>query len=434
MPYDDPKLKQFEGYYQSRCASQRERAENWAVAIGLQKVDGLVPSEHLISVAKRHIEGKITGAEATNLVDRYYETKAGRDLPEDIKEADRVAARINEVIEEDGFNFSPTYLVALHGLIFEGVFPHAGSVREVNLRKREWVLRGDSVTYGHAPAIVKTLEYDFDREREYSYSRKGKKGIVEHFARFIAGIWQIHPFREGNTRTTAVFAIKYLKSMRIMATNDLFAENSWFFRNALVRANYENPLAGISRDFEPLERFFRNLILGETNELKNRYLRALALGSVLFLLTWLTGGHTYNGTGIHIIEEALSGKAGDIHWYTFLMKILFTALSLAAGYKGGEIVPALYIGATFGSFLGGLMGLPSSFCAAIGMGALFCGVTNSPVASLFICLEMFGIGGLPYYMMAVALSYVSSGYYGLYSAQQILHSKYDSHLIDSDTH
>ena len=272
MPYDDPKLKQFEGYYQSRCASQRERAENWAVAIGLQKVDGLVPSEHLISVAKRHIEGKITGAEATSLVDRYYETKAGRDLPEDIKEADRVAARINEVIEEDGFNFSPTYLVALHGLIFEGVFPHAGSVREVNLRKREWVLRGDSVTYGHAPAIEKTLEYDFDREREYSYSRKGKKGIVEHFARFIAGIWQIHPFREGNTRTTAVFAIKYLKSMRIMATNDLFAENSWFFRNALVRANYENPLAGISRDFEPLERFFRNLILGETNELKNRYL------------------------------------------------------------------------------------------------------------------------------------------------------------------
>ena len=272
MPYDDPTLKKFDGYYQARSASQRERAENWAVAIGLQKVDGLVPSDHLISVAKRHIEGKITGAEATSLVDRYYETKAGHDLPEDVKEADRVAARINEVIEEEGFNFSPTYLVALHGLVFEGVFPHAGSVREVNLRKREWVLRGDSVTYGHAPAIEKTLEYDFDRERGYSYSRKSKEEIVGHFARFIAGIWQIHPFREGNTRTVAVFAIKYLKSMRIMATNDLFAESSWFFRNALVRANYENPLAGISRDFEPLERFFRNLILGEKNELKNRYL------------------------------------------------------------------------------------------------------------------------------------------------------------------
>ena len=272
MPYDDPTLKGFDNYYQARSASQRERAENWAIAIGLQKVDGLVPSEHLISVAKRHIEGEISGAEATRLIDSYYETKDGHDIPEDVKEADRVSARINTVIEEEGFNFSPTYLVALHGLIFEGVFPHAGSIREVNLRKREWVLRGDSVTYGHASIIEKTLDYDFDREREYSYSGKSKREIVSHFARFIAGIWQIHPFREGNTRTIAVFAIKYMKSMRIKATNDLFAENAWFFRNALVRANYENPLAGISRDFEPLERFFRNLMLGEDNELKNRYL------------------------------------------------------------------------------------------------------------------------------------------------------------------
>ena len=272
MPYDDPRLKEFDSYYQAKSASQRERAENWAVAIGLQKVDGLVPSEHLISVAKRHIEGEISGAEATSLVDRYYETKAGHDAPEDVKEADKVSARINEVIEEEGFYLSPTYYTGLHGLIFEGVFPHAGSIREVNIRKREWVLRGDSVTYGHAPIIAKTLDYDFDREKEYSYSRKSKQEIVAHFARFIAGIWQIHPFREGNTRTTAVFAIKYLKSMRIDASNDLFAENSWFFRNALVRANYDNPLSGIARDFEPLERFFRNLILGEHNELKNRYL------------------------------------------------------------------------------------------------------------------------------------------------------------------
>lgn len=272
MQYDDPTLKEFDNYYQARSASQRERAENWAVAIGLQKVDGLVPSKHLISVAKRHIEGEISGAEATSLIDSYYETKDGHDIPEDVKEADRVSARINEVIEEEGFNFSPTYLVALHGLIFEGVLPHAGSIREVNLRKREWVLRGDSVMYGHAPVIERTLDYDFDREREYSYSGKSKREIVSHFARFIAGIWQIHPFREGNTRTIAVFAIKYLKSMRIKATNDLFAENSWFFRNALVRANYENLLDDISRDFEPLEHFFRNLMLGEKNELKNRYL------------------------------------------------------------------------------------------------------------------------------------------------------------------
>lgn len=272
MPYDDPTLKEFDNYYQARSASQRERAENWAVAIGLQKVDGLVPSEHLISVAKRHIEGEISGAEATSLIDSYYETKDGHAIPEDVKEADRVSARINEVIEEEGFNFSPSYLVGLHGLIFKDVYPHAGLIREVNLRKREWVLRGDSVTYGHAPVIERTLDYDFDREREYSYSGKSNYEIVAHFARFIAGIWQIHPFREGNTRTIAVFAIKYLKSMQIKATNDLFAENSWFFRNALVRANYENLLGRIPCDFEPLERFFRNLVLGEKNELKNRYL------------------------------------------------------------------------------------------------------------------------------------------------------------------
>ena len=123
MPYDDPNLKEFDTYYQARSASKRERAENWAVAIGLQKVDGLTPSRYLIDVAKRHIEGDISGAAATRMIDKYYETKAGHDVPEDVKEADRVSARINEVIEDEGFNLSPTCLVGLHGLIFEGVFP-----------------------------------------------------------------------------------------------------------------------------------------------------------------------------------------------------------------------------------------------------------------------------------------------------------------------
>ena len=273
MPYDDPKLKEFDGYFEAKKPGVRERAENWAISIGLQKVDGLVPSDYLLSVAKRNIEGKISDQKATDLVDDYYESRDGHDAPEDVKEADRVSARINQVIGESGFNLSPTYLIGLHGLIFEGVFPHAGSIREVNLRKREWVLRGDSVTYGLASMIEQTLDYDFDREREYSYAHKTPKTIIAHFARFISGIWQIHPFREGNTRTAAVFAIKYLKSMRMKASNDLFVENSWYFRNALVRANYENPLNGVSRDYVPLEKFFRNLLLGETNELKSRYLR-----------------------------------------------------------------------------------------------------------------------------------------------------------------
>ena len=273
MPYDDPKLKEFDGYFEAKKPGVRERAENWAISIGLQKVDGLVPSDYLLSVAKRNIEGKISDQKATDLVDDYYEGKDGHDAPEDVKEADRVSARINQVIGESGFNLSPTYLIGLHGLIFEDVFPHAGSIREVNLRKREWVLRGDSVTYGLASMIEQTLDYDFDREREYSYAHRTPKAIISHFSRFISGVWQIHPFREGNTRTTAVFAIKYLKSMRMRASNDLFAENSWYFRNALVRANYENPLNGVSRDYIPLEKFFRNLLLDEANELKSRYLR-----------------------------------------------------------------------------------------------------------------------------------------------------------------
>ena len=161
MGYDDPQLKEFENYYVAKKAGFRERAENWAVAIGLQQVDGLRPSKYLIEVAKKHIEGEISDVEATSLVDKYYESKVGHDAPEDEKEADRVAARINEVIGDDGFNFSPSYLIGLHGLIFEGVFPHAGSIREVNLRKREWVLRGESVTYGHAPMIERTLDYDW---------------------------------------------------------------------------------------------------------------------------------------------------------------------------------------------------------------------------------------------------------------------------------
>jgi len=272
MPYDDPKLKEFAGYFEAKEPGRRERAEAWATAIGLQKVDGLVTSENLRSVARRHIEGEISACEARDIVDRYYESKEGRELPEDVREADKVSARIIEVINDQSFFFDPCYLQGLHGLIFEGVLSSAGSYREVNIRKHEWILKEDSVTYGPWRSIEENLQTAFDREREFSYARKGKKILISHFARFISRIWQIHPFREGNTRTTAVFAIKYLRSLNIPVTNDLFAENSWFFRNALVRANYENPLKDVARDYEPLERFLRCLILRERHELKNRFL------------------------------------------------------------------------------------------------------------------------------------------------------------------
>lgn len=272
MPYDDPTLREFAGYIEAKEPGRKERAEAWATAIGLQKVDGLVPSDRLIRVARRHIEGEISATDARSLVDRYYESKEGRALPADVREADKVSARIIEVINDQAFYFDPSYLRGLHGVIFDGVLPLAGSYREVNIRKHEWVLKDDSVTYGPWRSIGENLQAAFEQEQAYSYAGKSSASLISHFARFISKVWQIHPFREGNTRTTAVFAIKYLRSLNIPATNDLFAENSWFFRNALVRANYTHPLQGIDRDYEPLERFLRCLILGEKHELKSRYL------------------------------------------------------------------------------------------------------------------------------------------------------------------
>ncbi len=273
MPYDDPSLSEFSGYLEAKEPGRRERAEAWATAIGLQKVDGLLPSDRLLAIARRHIEGDISADKARSLVDRYYETKEGCRLPDDVREADKVSARIIEIINDQSFLFDPSYLQEIHAQIFDDVFPFAGAYRRVNIRKHEWVLKDDSVTYGPWRSIAENLRSAFDREQEYSYAGKSTTEMIAHFSRFISRVWQIHPFREGNTRTTAVFAIKYLRALNIPAANDLFAENSWFFRNALVRANYDHPLKGVARDFEPLERFFRNLMLGEKNELKSRYLR-----------------------------------------------------------------------------------------------------------------------------------------------------------------
>ena len=263
----------FDKYYEAVEPDRRERAYAWATAIGLQDVDGLKPSKYLVSTAKRHIEGEISQDEARRLVDEYYETKEGHDLPADVQEADKVSARIVAVINSPTFNFSVPYYLGLHRQIFDGVFKFAGEVRSVELTKREWVLNGDTVQYTPSCMIKDTLEYDFDRERKFKYTGLSEDAFIEHFTTFISGIWQIHPFREGNTRTVALFAIKYLRSLGYQASNDLFAAKSWYFRNALVRANYENVRLQIEKTQLPLEEFFKVLLLGYEIELKNRYLR-----------------------------------------------------------------------------------------------------------------------------------------------------------------
>lgn len=266
-------MTEFGEYLVATEPGRRERAQNWRTAIGLQAVDGLTTSDYLRETARRNIEGEITADEARRLVDEYYETRAGHDTPEDEREADMVSARINQLIRSPTFRLEPEFYLALHGFIFDGVFSHAGQRRTVNITKREWVLNGDTVQYELESMIEETLAYDFDQEARFKYKGLNEDRFVEHFAKFVADIWQIHPFREGNTRTTALFAIKYLRSKGFAVENDLFARKSFYFRNALVRANYANLSLGVERTTLPLEEFFKVLLYDADIELRNRFLR-----------------------------------------------------------------------------------------------------------------------------------------------------------------
>ena len=263
----------FDEYIRQGEPQKRERADAWRVAIGLQAVDGLKTSEYLQETARRNIEGEITIDEARELIKQYYIKKSTHDEgDEDREEADRVSSNISKLLQTDAFTYSVAGLTAIHRAIFEGVFKHAGRFRDYDISKKEWVLRGDSVLYGRWQDLRMAVEYDLEQERQFNYTALNKDQMVEHLAKFVAGLWQIHPFGEGNTRTTAIFTIKYLRSQGFSVNNDLFERHSWYFRNALVRANYRNLKKGIN--YEPifLVRFFRNLLLSENNTLKNRYM------------------------------------------------------------------------------------------------------------------------------------------------------------------
>jgi len=262
-----------EPYEEAPEPGRRERAYAWATAIGLQAVDGLKPSPHLLDTARRHVEGEITQEEARRLVDNYYETKLGHGLPPDVREADKVSARMAAIVNAPGFRLSPEYFTGLHKAVFDGVFPHAGEIRDVELTKREWVLDGGTVTYGLSCLIGRSLAYDFEKERRFKYKGLSEDAFAEHFASFVSGLWQIHPFREGNTRTTALFAIQYLRSMQYDVTNALFARESWFFRNALVRANYSDRKRDVEPTLAPLADFFKVLVFGRDIPLRNRFLK-----------------------------------------------------------------------------------------------------------------------------------------------------------------
>lgn len=253
--------------------AKADNAIAWKTAIGLQQVDGLTPSKYLIDTAKRNIEGEISIDEAVDMINTYYQNKtAHTQQDQDEEEADKVSANIRKILSHRTLAFNTNGFIAVHRRIFEGVFKHAGELRTYDITKNEWVLDGDTVHYLNWEDLRLAIDYDLKQETEFSYKGLSEKEKIHHICLFVSRLWQIHPFGEGNTRATAVFLIQYLRSMGYKIDNSPFADHSWYFRNALVRANYRNINKGIDYDLSYLELFLRNLLLGEDNELQNRQL------------------------------------------------------------------------------------------------------------------------------------------------------------------
>lgn len=267
----------FKEYIKQSEPDKRDKGYAWHTAIGLQAVDGLKPSKYLMDTAIQNIEGQITLDEAQELLESYYVENPKMSAGDRTEEADKVSVRIAKILSENAFSFTPNEYLSIHKKLFRGIYTHAGKMRDFNITKKEWVLDGAIVLYGSASELQATLEYDFSQEKNYSYKGLSMDEIIHHLAVFVSNLWQIHVFEEGNTRTTAVFFIKYLRTLGFDATNDIFAENAWYFRNALVRANFNDLKNGICGTTDFLELFLRNLLLDEKHELHNRTMHVSGL-------------------------------------------------------------------------------------------------------------------------------------------------------------
>ena len=306
----------FEEYIRQGEPDKKEKASIWRTAIGLQAVDGLKTSDYLKDTARKHIEGEIDIDEARELIKTYYQSKTKREPDDDDKqEADKVSANITKILSSETLDFSTKGYIALHRRIFEGVFKHAGRVRDYDITKKEWVLNYDTVYYLNWEDLRGALDHDIEQERSFSYKSISSDQLIAHITRFVSGIWQIHAFGEGNTRTTAVFTILYLRDIGFKVENDMFADHSWYFRNALVRANYRSAVEGIDYSPQYLERFFRNLLLGEQWDLRNRYLHIhpTAEWSVQPNLADTTGNRTSTLQAPHKYPTSMGQALDKLH-------------------------------------------------------------------------------------------------------------------------
>ncbi len=250
-----------------------KRIENWEVGIGLNEVDGLVPSKYLIELTKDSIEGKKNFDEIEKDLKNYYSKQNKDEINYSEMECDIVSTRIAKLLEDRTFVFSPIQLKSIHRKLFSELLLDErdntiGEYRKYNISKKEPILNGDTVIYGEYSTIDEFLKYDFENESNKNYSEMNLEKQIKSLAKFTSAVWQIHPFIEGNTRTVAVFIQKYLLSMGYDVNNDLFKENSVYFRNALVASNYSNIPKRVSPNFFYLEQFFTKLLYNREIQLE----------------------------------------------------------------------------------------------------------------------------------------------------------------------
>lgn len=266
---NEKELDSSKNLYQEKIYPKRYIKQlQWNMAIGLQQVDNLKPSKYLEQISEKNILGELTIKEVEQSLREYYTTKKEqKDINHNELECDFVSMRIVELLEQDNFELSVDYLKYIHKYLFQDVYEFAGEFRKIDFSKYEKILNNDSVAYGNCKTLAESLEYDISLEKEKDYKDKSIVEVIKNITDFTSNIWQVHPFREGNTRTTVVFIEKYLISLGYNVDNSLFKDKSVYFRNALVRSNYFNNYLNIKEDKSYLIKFYENLLLGKNNNL-----------------------------------------------------------------------------------------------------------------------------------------------------------------------
>lgn len=241
------------------------------MAIGLQEVDNLKPSKYLEKLVSDNVEGNLTIQDVEKELREYYIEKENKnEINHKELECDFVSTRIVELLNEDNFKLSVDYLKYVHKFLFQDIYEFAGEFRKLDFSKHEKILNNDSVAYGDCYTLTESLEYDVSLEKEKNYNEMNIVEVINNITRFSSSIWQVHPFREGNTRTTVLFIEKYLVSLDYNVDNSLFKDKSVYFRNALVRSNYFNNYLNIKEDSSYLVKFYENLLLGKNNNLNSQ--------------------------------------------------------------------------------------------------------------------------------------------------------------------